>query len=193
MMTWIFCGMILLSAVFGGMNGRIAQVSAAALGESSKAVTLVISLAGVMCLWSGLMKVAEHAGLTEKFSRFFSPVLRLLFRGLKPESPAAKAISMNLAANLLGLGNAATPLGIAAMRELEALDGSSHRASNNMITFVVMNTASLQLIPTTTAALRMQAGCATPFDILPAVWLSSIAAVTCALVTAKLLERGAKH
>lgn len=189
MMTWIFSGMILLSAVLGAMNGRISQVSAAALTESGKAITLVIGLAGVMCLWSGLMKVAERSGLTQRFSRMFSPLLRLLFPGLDARGPAAKAISMNVAANLLGLGNAATPLGIAAMRELEELNPNPIVASNHMVTFVVLNTASLQLIPTTTAALRLQAGAAAPFDILPAVWVTTACAVVSVLVMSRLLAR----
>lgn len=189
MMTWIFSGMILLSAVLGAMNGRISQVSAAALTESGKAITLVIGLAGVMCLWSGLMKVAERSGLTQRFSRMFSPLLRLLFPGLDARGPAAKAISMNVAANLLGLGNAATPLGIAAMRELEELNPNPTVASNHMVTFVVLNTASLQLIPTTTAALRLQAGAAAPFDILPAVWVTTACAVVSVLVMSCLLAR----
>ncbi|WP_312640930.1 nucleoside recognition domain-containing protein [Hydrogenoanaerobacterium sp.] len=189
MMTWIFSGMILLSVVLGMMNDRISQVSSAALSEGGNAVSLVISLAGIMCLWSGLMNVAEKSGLTEKFSHFFSPVLRLLFKGLDPKSSAAKAISMNMAANLLGLGNAATPLGIAAMRELEALNRTPTVASNYMVTFVVLNTASLQLIPTTTAALRLQAGAAAPFDILPAVWITSIASVVSVMVMSRLLRR----
>ena len=193
MMTWIFSGMILLSVVLGIANGRIGEVSAAALNESGKAITLVIGLAGVMCLWSGLMNVAEKSGLTQKFSRFFSPVLRLLFRGLDPDSRAAKAISMNVAANLLGLGNAATPLGIAAMRELELLNPTPSVASNYMITFVVLNTASLQLIPTTTAALRLQAGAAAPFDILPSVWVTSICSVISVLVMAKLLSHTTRN
>lgn len=192
-MTWIFGGMILLSVIFGIMNGKIAQVSTAALEESGRTVTLIISLAGIMCLWSGLMNVADKSGLTQKISRLFSPVLSLLFRGIKPDSPAAKAISMNITANLLGLGNAATPLGIAAMRELEATNQNPSIASNDMITFVVLNTASLQLIPTTTAALRMQAGSASPFDILPAVWAASLASVVVAVLLSVLFRSAVSH
>lgn len=120
-------------------------------------------------------------------------VLSLLFRGIKPGSPAAKAISMNITANLLGLGNAATPLGIAAMRELEATNQNPSIASNDMITFVVLNTASLQLIPTTTAALRMQAGSASPFDILPAVWAASLASVVVAVLLSILFRSAVSH
>ncbi len=192
MMTWIFSGMILLSVVLGAMNGRITQVSSAALNEGGKAIALVISLAGIMSLWSGLMNVAEKSGLTEKFSRLFSPILRLLFKGLDPKSSAAKAISMNMAANMLGLGNAATPLGVAAMRELEVLNRTPAVASDYMVTFVVLNTASLQIIPTTTAALRLQAGAASPFDILPAVWVTSIISVVSVLVMSRLLRRNKK-
>ncbi len=195
MMTWILTGMFLLSLIFGVMNGRIEQVSTAAISECGKAVELVISLLGTMCLWSGLMKVADKAGLTAKLSKLFSPVMKVLFKGMNSCSPAAKAISMNVAANLLGLGNAATPLGIAAMKELEKESPLSTSATDNMIMFVVLNTASLQLIPTTTALLRLKAGSIAPMEILPAVWLTSAAAVISALFMAKLLGRigGKRH
>ncbi|MDD2955703.1 MAG: nucleoside recognition domain-containing protein [Oscillospiraceae bacterium] len=189
MMTWIFCAMAALSLVFGLMNGRMGQVSAAALEGSSAAVTLSLKLLGAMCLWSGLMEVAERSRLTEKLSRLFTPVFRLLFHGLSPSSPAGRAIAMNVAANLLGLGNAATPLGLAAMRELAAQEPCHGAASDHMVLFVVLNTASLQLIPTTTAALRLAAGSSSPFEILPAVWCSSLCSVSAALLAAKLFQR----
>ena len=186
MMSWIFCGMILIAVIFSALNGKISDVSAAAMSEAAGAVELVISLMGSVCLWSGLMRVADRSGFTQKLSRLFSPVTSLLFRGLDRDSPAAKAITMNLTANLLGLGNAATPLGITAMREMEKLDPQNRTASDNMITFVVLNTASLQLIPTTTAMLRLRAGSAAPMEILPAVWAASAASVASGIAAAKL-------
>ena len=153
-------------------------------------MTLVISLTGMLCLWCGLMKIAQQCRLTEAVARLFRPLTRLLFPELPPGSPALQAICMNLSANLLGLGNAATPLGLAAMRELQKLNRQKDTASNAMVTFVVLNTASLQLIPTTCTVLRQQAGSAAPMEILPAVWLSSIASAAVALTLAHLLRGG---
>ncbi|WP_052446848.1 nucleoside recognition domain-containing protein [Candidatus Soleaferrea massiliensis] len=187
-MTWIFAGMIIISVVFALFTGRIEQVSQAAIGEASSAVELCLALMGTICFWNGLMKVADKAGLTEKISRLFSPVTKRLFKDLKSGGAAMKMVCMNMSANLLGLGNAATPLGIAAMREMENECGASESASNAMIMFVVLNTASLQLIPTTVAALRLKNGSANPFDILPAVWVSSIASVASGVIAVKLFE-----
>ena len=192
MMAFIFTAMVIISVLSALFSGRMEQVSAAAMTECGNAVKLVLSLMGVMCMWSGVMKVAERAGLTERFGRLFAPVLRLLFRDIDPNGPAACAITMNVAANLLGLGNAATPLGITAMCELEKLNRENGTASDAMVTFVVMNTASLQLIPTTTAAMRLQAGSLAPFEILPAVWLASLASILCALLMTRLLGRKKK-
>lgn len=187
MMKWIFSGLILLAVVFGALNGRLSHVTSAALSECGNAVQLTLTLMGAMCLWSGMMKIADKAGLTDRLSRAFRPVLRLLFRGLDPAGPAAKAISMNIAANLLGLGNAATPLGISAMRELQKLSPQTDCATDNMVLFVVLNTASLQLIPTTTAMLRQQANSVAPLDIMPAVWVASLASVASGVLAAKFL------
>ena len=181
--------MILCAVLFGLMNGRMSEVTNAALTECGNAVQLCLTLTGAMCMWSGLMKIAEKAQLTEKLSKLMSPVIRLLFGGLDHRSPAAKAITLNFSANLLGLGNAATPLGINAMRELHKLNRESPVASDNMVLFVVLNTASLQLVPTTTAMLRAQAGSATPLDILPAVLVASAASITAGVAVAKILGR----
>ena len=189
MMSWLFTGMLVLSLLFGILNGRMEQVSISAVNECSNAVTLAIQLAGVMCLWSGLMRIAEVSDLTGKLSRLFRPVMKLLLWHLPADSKAAKAIIMNLTANLLGLGNAATPLGIAAMKELEKISPRKGIASNEMALLVVLNTASLQLIPTTTAALRLAAGSAAPMEILPAVWLASSMSILSGILAAKFFSR----
>lgn len=189
MMKWVFSGLILCAVLFGLLNGRMNEVTNAALGECGNAVELCITLTGAMCMWSGLMRIAEKSKLTERVSEFFGPVISFLFEGMDPKSPAAQAITLNLSANLLGLGNAATPLGVAAMRELDKVNGGSKTASNNMIIFVVLNTASLQLIPTTTALLRSKAGSATPLDILPAVICASFASISAGVIMAKTLNR----
>ena len=191
MMKWIFTGMILLSLVFGICNGQGEALNAAAISSCEKAVTLALTLGGSICLWSGLMKVAQESGLTENLARLRSPFTRRLFRGVRPESPAMQAITLNLTANLLGLGNAATPLGVSAVRELakEAPSYAKHTATDPMILFVVMNTASLQLIPTTTAVLRLKYGAADPLDILPAVWVVSLLSLAVGLTLALILNR----
>ena len=190
MMNAVLAGMLIFSVVSAALGGNMEALSAAALSGCGEAVTLVISLTGMLCLWCGLMKIAQQCRLTEAVARLFRPLTRLLFPELPAGSPALQAICMNLSANLLGLGNAATPLGLAAMQELQKLNRQKDTASNAMVTFVVLNTASLQLIPTTCAVLRQQAGSAAPMEILPAVWLSSVASAAAALTLARLLRGG---
>ena len=192
MMNAVLVGMLIFSVVSAAVGGHMEALSAAALSGCGEAVTLVISLTGMLCLWCGLMKIAQQCRLTEAVARLFRPLTRLLFPELPAGSPALQAICMNLSAKLLGLGNAATPLGLAAMQELQKLNRQKDTASNAMVTFVVLNTASLQLIPTTCAVLRQQAGSAAPMEILPAVWLSSVASAAAALTLARLL-RGGRH
>lgn len=192
MMNAVLVGMLIFSVVSAAFGGNMEALSAATLSGCGEAVTLVISLTGMLCLWCGLMKIAQQCRLTEAVARLFRPLTRLLFPELPAGSPALQAICMNLSANLLGLGNAATPLGLAAMQELQKLNRQKDTASNAMVTFVVLNTASLQLIPTTCAVLRQQAGSAAPMEILPAVWLSSVASTAAALTLARLL-RGGRH
>lgn len=186
MMNYIFGGMILLSFVFSVFNGRLEQLSSTALEQAGNAVELTFSLTGVLCFWSGLMKIAEKSGLTQILGKALSPLTKRLFRGLHQEGEAMQAVCMNMIANFLGLGNAATPLGIKAICAMKDEEHASC-ATNNMVTFVVLNTASVQLIPTTIGLLRMNNGSASPFDILPAVWASSVVSVLVAVTCSKLL------
>lgn len=188
-MTGIFSLLILAGILFGGLTGRMSQVSSAALGEAARAIELVLTLTGSFCLWGGVMKVAEQSGLAQSLAQAASPLTTRLFRGLKPKGAAMGAIAMNLAANLLGLGNAATPLGITAMKEMEKEERARGTATNNMVLFVAMNTASLQILPTTTAMLRSAAGAQSPLDILPAVWMASTVSVLSGIFMAKVLAR----
>lgn len=189
MMNFIFSGMLIFSFVFAVLTGRVDQLSQSVLKQAGNAVELVLSLLGMLCLWGGIMRIAQESKLTEKLSKALSPVTGCLFRGLKPGGRAMRAVTMNLVANFLGLGNAATPLGIQAICEMRKEQGTKGTATNEMAMFVVLNTASLQLIPTTTAMLRMQYGSAAPLDILPAVWLASIGSITVGVVMAKTLEK----
>ena len=188
MMTWVLITMIAAAVLFGAFTGRMGEVSAAAIGDCGKAVELCLELLGATCLWSGMMKVAERAGLTEKLNRVISRLTGPLFKGLDRNGEAMKAISLNVTSNLLGLGNAATPFGIRAMSELDRLNGRSGRASDEMILFAVMNSAAFQLLPSASiSAIRLAAGSAAPMEIMPAVWLTSAVSLASGIAMAFLL------
>ncbi len=191
MMKYIMTAMIILAVIFGLISGNISEVSRAFLEECSGAVELAFSLIGVICLWSGIMNAAQGAGLTEKLAGLFSPVLSRLFKGLKKGGRAMQFISLNITANLLGLGNASTPFGISAMKEIEAEEKSKtpEKASHNMILLTVMNTASLQIIPATVAAIRLRNGSEAPMEILPCVWIVSALSLTAALLGASFFKK----
>lgn len=179
-----------LSLIFAAFGGRMGELSAAMLAKSGEAVELVISLCGIICFWSGIMRVAERAGLVEKLARLLSPIVGFLFKGIKRGGRAAGLITMNLAANILGLGNASTPLGIAAMKAIADESGDfSDSATDDMIMLAVLNTASLQLIPTTAAALRAANGAEKPFEILPCVWIVSAYSAVLVVTAVKLMCR----
>ncbi len=177
-----------LAVIFGLVNGRAQEMSSAILENADKAVTLALSLCGIICLWCGLMKIAEKAGMVIALSRLLSPLLSLLFRGLKKGGTAMQLISMNITANILGLGNASTPLGIKAMQAIAEEENAGGTATDNMVLLTVMNTASLQIIPTTAAALRASFGAAQPMDILPCVWIVSAYSVIVTIAAAKLFS-----
>ncbi|MEG1984864.1 MAG: nucleoside recognition domain-containing protein [Oscillospiraceae bacterium] len=194
MMNCVILTLILLSIVFGALLGRMPELTGAALDSGVSAIKLCVELCGTVALWCGIMKIAHKSGLCDKLSRVLSPVTGFLFRGLKEKSKKAiDSISLNITANLLGLGSAATPMALEAMAELDKLNRQSNIASDYMITFVVLNTASIQLLPTTVAAIRRMEGSANPLEIIGCVWLSSIASVIVAIVSAKLLGRKKKE
>lgn len=184
-MTWVWTAMVVLSLVFGLATGRLDAVADAALEGAGSAVELSISMAGILCLWNGVMEIFNVSGISAGLARAFRPVLRRLLPRACREEETLAAVSANVSANLLGLGNAATPLGIQAARRMAR--GCGGVASDELCLLVVLNTASIQLLPTTIASLRAAAGCETPFDILPAVWLSSVLSVAAGLTAAKLL------
>jgi len=179
---------VIFSLVFGALNGTLPLLSTAVINGASEAVSLCISLCGMICLWCGVMELMKQAGLSEKLSRLLRPLLGWLFPTAAKDTDTMDALSANVSANLLGLGNAATPAGIKAAIGLKRLSGLSS-ASDELCLLVVMNTASIQLLPTTVASLRASLGAAAPLDILPAVWLSSLLSVSAGIAAAKLLER----
>ena len=187
LLNYIWAGLILLSVICAAVTGRMPQLSTGVMNGAGSAVELVIAIMGMMCAWTGLMKIADAGGITLMLSKLFDPLMRRLFPSCKKGGSAAKAICMNVTANLLGLGNAATPMGIAAMKEMAKLN-PSQTADNSMVMFVVINSASIQLIPTFMGTLRAKYGSPAPFDILPAVWLTSVCALAAGIAVAKLLE-----
>lgn len=186
-MSWIWVIMVGLSLLFGWQNGTIAEVSAAAGTGAQSAVELCVSMAGPLCLWTGVMAVLRESGGLEKLSGLLRPVLGRLYPAFRGDDTVMESISANVSANLLGLGNAATPLGIQAARGMA--ERSPGVASDALCMLVVCNIASIQLIPTTIAAVRSGAGSQTPFDILPAVWLASACSVTAGILAARLFAR----
>ena len=186
-MAWIWTGMVALSVLYGAATGNIGAVGSAALAGASAAVELCLGMAGAMCLWSGIMAVMDACGLTQRLSRLFRPVLRRLLPKACRDPETLAALSGNVSANLLGLGNAATPLGVQAARRMA--DGTGGRASDELCRLVVLNTASIQLLPTTVAGVRAALGAENPFDILPAVWLASVLSVSVGLLAAHLLGK----
>ncbi len=187
-MNYLFPLFILISIVFSLFTGNADSAASALLDGGGEAIELSLTVMGAMCLWGGLMNVARASGLTKIISDILSPVLCRLMPSLKSNSDAREHVSMNVVSNLLGLGNAATPLGIMAMRDLNS-GRLSDKATNDMIVFVVLNTASIQLIPSTLAVLRSQAGSTAPLEILPCIWISSIAAVTVGITVCKVFSR----
>lgn len=186
-MNYIFPIFILISVLFSLVTGQTAQVSSAVLEGAGAGVSLAIRLAGPMCLWCGISGVMEEIGWMEKLSHWLTPLLRRLFPRAWENPAAREALCGNFSANLLGLGNAATPLGIRAVRQMAP--GLGGIASDELCRLVVLNTASIQLIPATVAAVRSSLGAAAPFAILPAVWVTSLCAVCTGLVSAKVLSR----
>lgn len=177
------------AVIFGGLLGRMDAVSQAGITGGEEAVRLMLSIGGSLCLWSGLMEVMNRSGLSEKIARLLQPLIGVLFGPDGRDSAARTAISQNMAANLLGLGSAATPAGIRAARRLHQLAEARGETPHNVFLLLVINTASIQLMPTSVAALRAAAGCASPYDILPAVWLTSVCSVVVGVAAAKLLRR----
>lgn len=191
-MSIVWIAMLTLSVSFGILNDSASAVGAAALIGARSGVEATLAIAGALCLWSGLGKVLERSGLSERLTRLLAPLLRRLFPQSFRDPAAAAALSANFAANLLGLGNAATPMGVAAARRMQALSGSEY-ASDELCRLVVLNTASVQLLPATVAALRAGLGAPKPMQILPAVWLSSLLSVGAGLGAAALFARGGQR
>jgi spore maturation protein SpmA len=189
MLNWIWLALVVLAVAIGGWNNRLGEVTSGAFDGAKTAVTVALGLIGIMALWLGVMRLAERAGLVQKIARALHPVMRRLFPDVPPDHPAMGSMLMNMAANMLGLGNAATPLGLRAMRDLEQLNPRPGVASNAMCTFLAINTASVQLIPATAIALLAAAGSTRPTAIVGTALLATLCAATVAITSVKLLEK----
>lgn len=187
-MSWIWTGFLVLSLIFSLLYGRGPELAASVFQGAQAGVTLAISLAGSICLWSGAGKLMEHLGLMKGLSRLLRPVLHALFPDTKQNPRLAGSLSANICANLLGLGNAATPMGIDAAKQLKD-PRQPELATDQLCRLIVLNTASIQLIPTNVAAIRLGLGCAAPFDILRAVWITSFCSAGLGLLASVLLGR----
>lgn len=182
-LSWVWTLIVLISIVFAVFSGQISAVSAAAAQGAQTGITVALGIAGSICLWSGVGNLMDKTGMTGLLAKLLRPVLNLVFPGAKKDPQLSRDLSANICANILGLGNAATPMGIRAVRQMRP----SHRpdaATDEMCRLIVLNTASIQLIPANVAALRVSLDCASPFDILPAVWITSICSAGLGLTAA---------
>lgn len=187
-MSKLWTAALVISVLFAALNGQFESTGSASLQGAGAAVEFALSTGGLICLWSGILEIMRRSGIMDALSSALSPLLRALFPRASRDSETLGALSANVSANLLGLGNAATPMGI---RAAQGMAAKSKRgvASSELCLLVVINTASIQLLPTTVAAVRAANGAAAPFDILPAVWISSAASVLVGVLAAKLLHR----
>ena len=195
MLNYLWSGMILIGVLWGAFHGQLAAVTEGALTSAKEAVTLCITMLGVMPLWTGVLEVGKRAGLIDQLSRRMRPVLRFLFPRLSPESEAAKQISVNMIANILGLGWAATPAGLKAMEELKKVEEQRGErpkgvASNEMCTFLIINISSLQLTPINMIAYRSQYGSVNPAAIVGPALAATLLSTVVAVIAVKLLGRG---
>jgi spore maturation protein A len=190
-MSWVWTGMLAVSIVAALILGNGSALSAAVATGAQAGITLILSIGGSICLWSGVGKLMEKSGATSLLSRLFRPVLSRIFPSIKKDSFLENHVSGNVCANLLGLGNAATPMGILAAKRLAV--GKKGVASDELCRLIVLNTASIQLIPANVAAVRASLGAASPFDILPAVWITSLSSAALGLCAAWIIGRVAKR
>jgi spore maturation protein SpmA len=188
-LNYIWLALVLLAVAIGGWNDRLKDVTEGAFDGAKTAVTIALGLIGIMALWLGVMRLAERAGLVQRIARGLRPIMRRLFPDVPPEHPAMGSMVMNMSANMLGLGNAATPLGLRAMRDLESLNPRPGVATNAMCTFLAINTSSVQLIPATAIAILVASGSTRPTAIVGTALLATLCAASVAIISVKLLEK----
>lgn len=193
MINFIWCGMIVIGIIVGTLTGNIEAVSTTAIEWAETAVELSLGLIGVMALWLGLMKIAEEAGIVRGMGLLMKPIMVRLFPEVPADHPAMGSIVANMAANFFGLGNAATPLGIKAMQELQDLNENKDEASNAMVMFLAINTSSITLISSSIIAYRSAAGAANPADVIGPTIIATAVSTTVAIIACKVLEKLPKY
>lgn len=192
MLSVIWSMMMAFSVVFAFASGRGAEIVTMLNSSVKSGAEMFLTLAPLMCFWSGIMECAEKCRITNVIARLLRPLLSFLFPDIKNDSDAINKISLNMSANILGMGNASTPLGLQAMKRLDELNPNPNEASGAMCMFVVINTASIQLIPSTVISLRAQAGSASPSDILLPVLITTLSAFTVGTAAAKICAGSAR-
>jgi spore maturation protein A len=189
MLNYIWLAFVIVAVVLGGINGKIEDVTKAAIDSAGNSVTIALGLIGVMALWLGIMKIAEDSGLMASVARLIAPIMRRLFPEIPQDHPAMGSMLMNIAANMLGLSNAATPLGLRAMEDLEKLNPHRGVATNSMCTFLTINTAGLQLVPASMVSLMASAGSKEPTAIIGTTLAATMIAAVVGVTSAKILEK----
>lgn len=180
---------IIISYIYAIFTGKVSQINNSVFDSCESAVQLSITFLGTMCLWSGIMQIAKKTTLIDKLTNFLNPIMKILFPDIKKDNPVHKEISMNMVANMLGLGNAATPLGLKAMKTMQKENPKKDTLTNSMAMFIIINTASIQIIPTTVIAIRSSLGSNNPTSIIIPVWIATICAAIAGIITAKILMK----
>ena len=191
-MSWVYTGILAISLFFAIITGTGSELAAAVPAGAQSGISLAISISGSICLWTGVGALMEQNGMTDKLSTLLSPFLKRVFPSTKKDPALAKDLSANICANFLGLGNAATPMGIKAVKRLKSQRDPTV-ATDEMCRLIVLNTASIQLIPANVAAIRTSLGCSAPFDILPAVWVTSLCSAGVGVTAAWLMSKVLRH
>lgn len=189
MLNKIWPAFIILSFVYAIFNGNIEEFNNSIFTSCAQTVDLILKLFGTMCLWNGLMKIVQETSLIKKLTKFISPLMKFLFPTMKKEDKEYKEITINIIANLLGIGNAATPLGLKAMQTMQEKNPQKDRITDSMAMFIVLNTASIQLIPSTVIAVRASLGSVNPSQIIVPVWIATIAADVAGIIASKILMK----
>lgn len=189
MLNKIWPFFIIISFIFAILSGNMEEFNNSLFTSCGEAVDLTITLFGTMCLWNGLMKIVQETSLIQKLSTLISPIMKFLFPKLRKEDKEYKEITINIIANLLGIGNAATPLGLKAMKTMQEKNPNKDTITDNMAMFIVLNTASLQLIPTTVIAVRMSLGSVEPSKIIVPIWIVTIIADIAGIIATKILSK----
>lgn len=189
MLNKIWPAFLIISFIYAILNGNIEEFNNSIFTSCAQTVDLILKLFGTMCLWNGLMKIVQETSLMKKLTKIISPLMKILFPKMKKEDKEYKEITINIIANLLGIGNAATPLGLKAMQTMQEKNPQKDRITDSMAMFIVLNTASIQLIPSTVIAVRASLGSANPSQIIVPVWIATIAADVAGIIASKMLMK----